>query len=241
MSEARGEPRTEAFRQANLIANSTIAFFQPIVEAGPAQYAVDDCFPGSATSGWIGAMRTVARTIEADLRQPTLLKRTVFVAARTMYDTHHLQGKITGSLPIIHAEWAASVVGFRMAMMRLGLWNSVLVLDHSEFSRTLQENGSTGTDHAYARDAFAFGGAVRGYRPGVSPGLNGIYPSILSATGTGTFDLVGGQAGGGSLAPGLSLEQYWDEPLRWFGADSNDLASVLPRRAEFGESVNLVV
>ena len=239
MAERRTETRTEAFRQANLVANASVAFFQPVVESSLGQYAVDQDFPGEPR-GWLSYMLTVARTIEADMRRPTLCNRTVFVAGRTGYDTHFSQGKLTGPLPLLHAEWAASVVCFRAAMIRLGLWNDVMLVDHSEFSRTLVENGSFGTDHAYSRDAFAFGGAVRGYRPGLSAGLYGTYPAVLSTTGTGTFDLVGGQIGGGSLSPGFSLEQYWEEPLRWFGADSNDLAEVLPRRGAFGASVDLL-
>ncbi|MBY0436797.1 MAG: DUF1501 domain-containing protein [Burkholderiales bacterium] len=240
MAETRTEPRVEAFRQANQLASASIAFFQPVVEAPDGTYAVDQDFPGHPKSGWTGTMRTIARTMEADIQSGALRNRTTFVATRTAYDTHFIQGKLTGALPTLHAEWAASVVSFRAALIRLGLWQNTLILDHSEFSRTLLENGSSGTDHAYARDAFAFGGAVRGYRPGTSTGLYGTYPSALSATGTGSSDLIGGQLGGGSLAPGLSLEQYWHEPLTWFGADSADIAAVMPRRAAFGSSVDLV-
>jgi uncharacterized protein (DUF1501 family) len=165
----------------------------------------------------------------------------MLIGSRAGYDTHTAQGKTAGRLATLHADWAASVVCFRDAMIRLGVWDNTLMIDHSEFGRTLRENGSFGTDHAYARDAFAFGGAVRGRGKDGSSGLFGQYPTVLSTSGTGTFDLVGGQAGGGALAPGISLEQYWDEPLRWFGADAADIADALPRRASFGESVNLIV
>jgi uncharacterized protein (DUF1501 family) len=241
MVEAQTEPRMEAFRKANLVANEGVAFLQPVVEGGTGAYAVDQSFPGSPTSGWQGTMRTFARAIEADLRQPTLRRRVMLIGSRAGYDTHTAQGKTAGRLATLHADWAASVVCFRDAMIRLGVWDNTLMIDHSEFGRTLRENGSFGTDHAYARDAFAFGGAVRGRGKDGSSGLFGQYPTVLSTSGTGTFDLVGGQAGGGALAPGISLEQYWDEPLRWFGADAADIADAMPRRASFGESVNLIV
>jgi uncharacterized protein (DUF1501 family) len=240
MAEQRSEPRVEAFRKANLVANAGVGFLQPVVEGGPGAYSVDQSFPGAPISGWRGTMRTFARVIEADLRRPTLRKRVVLIGSRSGYDTHTSQGKAAGKLAELHADWAAGVVCFRDAMIRLGVWSSTLMLDHSEFGRSLRENGSLGTDHAYARDAFAFGGAVRGKGRDGSTGLFGQYPTVLSVSGSGTFDLVGGQAGGGALAPGVSLEQYWDEPLRWFGADDADIADLLPRRASFGGSVNLI-
>jgi uncharacterized protein (DUF1501 family) len=240
MAEARSETRTEAFRQANLIATQSVNFLQPVIEGMSGSYAVDQDFPGNPTIGWQGIMRTFARAIEADARQPFLRTRTVFVGGVSGYDTHVAQGKLTGRLATLHSDWAASLASFRAAMLRLGEWNHTLVLDHSEFSRSLLENGSSGTDHAYARDAFAFGGMVRGFGRQGSSGLFGTYPAVLSAVGSGSFDLTGGEAAGGSLAPGISLEQYWDEPLRWFGADAADIAYVLPRRAAFGPSVDLV-
>lgn len=241
MSQPRTEPRAEAFRKATIDANESVAFFQPVIEGGDGAYAVDADFPGNPTTGWLGTMRTFARTIEADMRAPALRNRTVLVGAQSGYDTHHTQGKASGRLATLHADWAASVVCFKAAMVRLGMWNKVLMMDHSEFSRSLRENGLFGTDHAYARDAFAFGGSIRGRGRDGSSGLFGTYPAVLSATGTGSFDLIGGQAAGGSLAPGIALEQQWDEALRWFGADNADIADVLPRRSAYGNSVNLVI
>lgn len=240
MSETRTEARVEVFRKANLVANAGVAFLQPVIEGGVGTYSVDQSFPGQLVGGWRGVLRTYARVIEADLRRPTLRNRVILVASMNGYDTHSAQGKLTGRLPTLHADWATAVACFRDAMIRLGVWSSTLMLDHSEFGRLLRENGSAGTDHAYARDAFAFGGAVRGAGRSGSTGLFGQYPARLSTSGNGTFDLVGGQASGGALAPGISLEQYWDSPLRWFGADSNDVADALPRRTVFGPPVNVV-
>lgn len=240
MNEPRSEARVELFRKANLVANAGVAFLQPVIESGIGSFAVDQSFPGGLVGGWRGVLRTYARVIEADLRRPTLRSRVILVAAMNGYDTHSAQGKLAGRLPTLHADWATAVACFRDAMIRLGVWNSTLMLDHSEFGRSLRENGAYGTDHAYARDAFAFGGMVRGRGRDGSTGLFGSYPERLSTSGTGTFDLVGGQAGGGALAPGISLEQYWDGPLRWFGADDTDVADALPRRAAFGAATRLV-
>jgi len=236
MAEKRSEPRMEFFRQANLVANESVAFLQPVVEQPSGSYAVDADFPTGPRQGWPGTLWTFARTIERHLRQPALHTRTVFVGTRADYDTHSRQGKVTGSLPTLHSEWAIGVMSFRAAMIRLGVWNDVVMLDHSEFSRTLGENGSTGTDHAYARDAFAFGGAIRGRGKNGSTGLFGTYPTSISNNASGSHDLKYG-----SLTPGLSLEQYWEDVLRWFGADAQDIAVAMPRRNEYGPAVNLAV
>jgi uncharacterized protein (DUF1501 family) len=240
MTEARVEARIEAFRRMNLVANAGVQFLQPVIEGALGSFAVDQSFPGEWGGGWRGILRTYARVIEADLLRPTLRSRVMLVGSMSGYDTHSAQGKMSGRLPDLHADWAVGVACFRDAMVRLGVWNNTLMLDHSEFGRSLLQNGAVGTDHAYARDAFAFGGAVRGYGRDGSSGLFGQYPAVLSASGTGTNDLVGGQAGGGALAPGISLEQYWDAPLRWFGADASDVADALPRRSAFGAAVNLI-
>src|SRR5205823_4632792 len=48
----------------------------------------------------------------------------------------------------------------------------VTVLAFSEFGRTVQENGSAGTDHGTAGPVFLAG-------PGVKPGLTGATPKLL--------------------------------------------------------------
>lgn len=240
MARTRSEPRIEAYRQVHARANRSVEFFQPVIEQALGTYAVDQDFPDGATTGWRGTLRTFARAIESDMAHPTLRNRTIFVGAQSGYDTHHSQGKAAGRLAALHADWASAVASFRAAMIRLGCWEQTLLMDHSEFSRSFRENGSAGTDHAYAREAFAIGGAVRGRGRDRSTGLFGTYPAVLSATGTGSFDLVGGQAAAGALSPGISLEEYWEEALRWFGADDQDIADVMPRRASFGDEVNLL-
>lgn len=53
-----------------------------------------------------------------------------------------------------------------------GLLNDTLVLQFSEFSRRISENGSGGTDHGAAGLMMAIGGAVRG-------GLHGTAASLV--------------------------------------------------------------
>jgi uncharacterized protein (DUF1501 family) len=52
-----------------------------------------------------------------------------------------------------------------------GLLNDTLILQFSEFSRRISENGSGGTDHGAAGIMMAIGGAVRGGLYGTAPSL----------------------------------------------------------------------
>jgi uncharacterized protein (DUF1501 family) len=53
-----------------------------------------------------------------------------------------------------------------------GLLNDTLVLQFSEFSRRISENGSSGTDHGAAGLMMALGGGVRGGLYGTAASLN---------------------------------------------------------------------
>ncbi len=86
------------------------------------------------------------------------------------FDLHNTQGQIVGR----HAQllsWLA--YGFRSLRIVLSggaidtrnyasIWDKTVVVTLSEFGRTTQENGSTGSDHAAASCMFAMGGAVNG-------------------------------------------------------------------------------
>jgi hypothetical protein len=235
MIDPRGETRMDGFRRANLTMNAAVSFFQPLLAAPFGTFAVDADFGTIRPHGWQATMHTFARTIEADLRMPSLHRRTIFVGVRGGYDTHSNQGKLDGNLPRLHSDWAASVMAFRAAMYRLGVWNNVLMTDHSEFSRTFFTGGSEGTEHGYARDVFLLGGSVRGRGRMGSRGVFGSYPTALSVNGTGRKDMPGG-----ALVPGLSLEQYWERIIRWFGADDADVMAAMPRRPFFGPPVDLI-
>lgn len=51
---------------------------------------------------------------------------------------------------------------FIQNMQSLGMWNDVIILVISEFSRTIDENGNQGTDHGGATDCYVMGPSVNG-------------------------------------------------------------------------------
>jgi uncharacterized protein (DUF1501 family) len=240
---AQPETRRETFRNVAETMRQSVAFFQPVIENANGTSTIDADFTVGIGTGWQGIMRTFARAIQQRATGLGLPRRMIFIGNVSNYDTHFSQGKLSGPLPTLFADEAQALVDFREAMIRLSLWNDTLVTDWSEFSRTLLENGSAGTDHAWARTCKAMGGAVIPGHYGTPPTTYGIttYDSLgATVTAGGSHDVNGGELGGGSLAPAVSAEQYWGRILEWFGANSDDLTAALPRRASFGSPVALV-
>jgi len=108
------------------------------------------------------------------------------------WDTHNGQGQINGTQAEL-LSWLA--YGFRSLRVVLSgaatdprgyasIWDDTLVVTLSEFGRTTDENGSSGTDHAAASCQFVMGGTVNGgvyncdattWPAGVMYGVNGRY------------------------------------------------------------------
>jgi uncharacterized protein (DUF1501 family) len=247
-----GEPaevRDRISRNAYNTTREAATFYGPVVATakgtGGPLFAVDAPFPAfsGANQVWQGSFLSIARAIERRLTgggtpQPF---RTAFAVGWPDWDTHDAQGKLTGRLPDNHEDWARGVRGFRDAMVALGIWNDVLIVDMSEFARTLPENGGLGTDHAWSRSCFLFGGAVKGLGKSGSTGHYGDFPSSIGAFQNGSHDVHGGQIGLGSIKPLYSWEEHLDPALRWFGCTNDDIAEILPRRAVFGASPDYLV
>jgi uncharacterized protein (DUF1501 family) len=250
------EIRRSAFRDAAELLKDSMSMMTPIVEnaAGAGVGAiVDGAFsPNSVMTGWQGIMRSMARVIASSETGIGLPRRLVLVGNVNGYDTHINQGRLTGTLPNLFADEAAAIASFRTAILSLpggaAIWNSICITDTSEFSRTITENGSNGTDHAYARPYTAIGGAVTGGMYGTPPTAYGFTryntAGVLSGQPVGqpvgSHDINASLLGGGGLYPGISLEQYWDAILTWFGSDASDITAALPRRSEFGSSVAFI-
>lgn len=86
------------------------------------------------------------------------------------WDTHAQQGTERGPLANLFLSLDA---GLKTLKSSLGAnWNKTVVLVATEFGRTVQQNGTGGTDHGTASCALLLGGAVNGGRVyGEWPGL----------------------------------------------------------------------
>ncbi|MFA5121374.1 DUF1501 domain-containing protein [Zavarzinia sp.] len=86
------------------------------------------------------------------------------------WDTHSNQGAATGRIAGRLAELAAGLIALKAGLG--SHWSSTVVLAASEFGRTAQINGTSGTDHGTGSAGFALGGALAGAKVHANwPGL----------------------------------------------------------------------
>jgi uncharacterized protein (DUF1501 family) len=98
------------------------------------------------------------------------------------FDTHAGQGtNADGTYAGLMATLDGALSAFYQDLLNQGLLGDTLVLQFSEFSRRIDENGSRGTDHGAAGVMLAMGGAVRG-------GLYGSAPNLLPTSDNPTLE-----------------------------------------------------
>jgi uncharacterized protein (DUF1501 family) len=115
---------------------------------------------GAAKGGGIGRLKTIAETAGRMIAAPNGPRLAVLDAQG--WDTHAGEGAAEGQL-------AGRLGGLDQVLdaLRGGLgteWKHTAVLVCTEFGRTVQVNGTGGTDHGTGAAAFLLGGAVRGGR-----------------------------------------------------------------------------
>jgi uncharacterized protein (DUF1501 family) len=112
-------------------------------------------------------MRTIAQLMKSNVGVE------VAFAEMEGWDTHHNQGGENGQLANRLREWSDSIAAFRTDMGQGG--EDVVIVTMSEFGRTLQQNGTGGTDHGHANVMLVMGSPVQGGKvygkwPGLGPG-----------------------------------------------------------------------
>lgn len=102
-------------------------------------------------------LRQVSQIIKADIGLEV-----VSMDDLDAWDTHEAQGTLDGSL---NASFDTLARGLAAFYTDLGeLMDRVVVVVMSEFGRTIDENGSQGTDHGHGNAMFLMGGGVRGHK-----------------------------------------------------------------------------
>jgi uncharacterized protein (DUF1501 family) len=117
-------------------------------------------------NGFAQALRTVAGSIVRGIGTR------VFWVQTGGYDTHSGQGTNGGAYTTLMGTLNDGLFAFYNDLRNQGLLNDTLILQFSEFSRRISENGSAGTDHGAAGLMMAIGGGVRGGLHGTSASLN---------------------------------------------------------------------
>jgi uncharacterized protein (DUF1501 family) len=95
------------------------------------------------------------------------------------YDTHAGQGNAgAGTYANLMTTINDAMFSFYSDLRNQGLLNDTMLIQFSEFSRRVTENGSQGTDHGAAGIMLAMGGAVRGGLYGTAASLDPNSPTL---------------------------------------------------------------
>ena len=165
-------------------------------------------------TGFGNQLREVARLIR--VRSQMGPGRQVFFCSIGGFDTHASQD---GAHTTLLTQVSQGLSAFALATLSLGLANSVTTFTQSEFSRTMQSNG-TGTDHAWGAHQIVVGGAVRG----------GIYGQMPDFTLDGPSDASTDR---GVWIPTIASSQFGATLGKWFGANPGELAVAFPSLSQF--------
>ena len=85
-------------------------------------------------------------------------KRAIFYVTDGGYDTHD---SVDESLINNFSRINGAIDAFVKELKVLNLWESTVVVQFSEFARTLNPNTGDGSDHAWGGNHFMFGGSIK--------------------------------------------------------------------------------
>jgi uncharacterized protein (DUF1501 family) len=132
--------------------------------ASVAAYGGTVAYPNN---GLAAALRTVAGSIVRGTGTR------IYWVTTGGFDTHSNQGNNGGGgYAGLMGTVGDSLLAFYNDLRNQGLLNETMVIQFSEFSRRITENGSQGTDHGAAGVMLVMGGAVRGGIYGTAPSLD---------------------------------------------------------------------
>ena len=126
------------------------------------------------------------------------------------------------------SDFDQSIGSFFTALAEIGAQDQVMVITHSDFSRTLQPNNTGGTDHAWGNHHLMLGGGIAGGR------IAGTMPDMTLGT---SQDL----SGLGMWIPTQSVVQMTAGVAGWMGLNDAQIADVFPDLANFPSGATRLV
>ncbi len=184
--------------------------------------ANETIFPSSSIGG---SLKDVARYIGGGMPTST------YFLTQGGYDTHSeqyildsagrpLAGRHAGLL----GDLDSAIGAFTDELKRQGVWDRVVVMIYSEFSRKIIQNGNDGTDHGAAGSVFIAGGKAQS-------GLYGAYPSLAPD------DRILNQ----SMPMTTDFRRVYRTILeRWFSLSAADAANLLGIALEDHQSLDFL-
>lgn len=205
------DQRSHLFHQAWLNTMGRSIDMQQVLTTALKSSTVGTAFPNSDLGR---QLNTVAKLISA--RASIGLRRQVFFVSIGGFDTHgddqlQQQNRLFG-------EISQAVTAFHAATVEMGVGNNVTLFSASDFGRTFASNGQ-GSDHGWGSHQFVVGGAVKGGQ---------VIGSLPNHTLNGPDD-----TGAGRWIPTIGTDQMSANLMRWFGADTSVINTVLPRNTAF--------
>jgi uncharacterized protein (DUF1501 family) len=145
------------------------------------------------------------------------VNRQIFFAGVGNFDTHANQ---FGQQSLLLGQFSSAISAFYQATQELGIANQVTSFTMSDFSRALQPNSNSGSDHGWGSHHLVVGGAVKGAK------LYGTFPTLA---------LGGPDDSGlnGRWIPSTGSVQYAATLASWFGVSASQLSTIFPNLGGF--------
>jgi uncharacterized protein (DUF1501 family) len=200
----------------NAITSNAYKYATALSDAVQSVPSLQTVFP--ANNPLAAQLKQVAQLIQ--VRAALGVQRQIFFCGIGNFDTHSSQ---LNTQAVLLAEISQAVAAFYQATQELNVSQQVTTFTMSDFSRTLQPNSSSGSDHGWGSHHLVLGGAVKG------GSMYGTYP---------TLQLSGPDDSGsnGRWIPSTASVQYASTLAQWFGVQQTQLATVFPTLSAF--SVN---
>lgn len=181
---------------------------------------VSTTFPDSGTADQLKMVAKLMKT-----RESRGVVRDMFYVSQGGYDTHSdMQMNLVDKFTTLNAALEAFVA----EMKAQGLWESVTLVQFSEFARTLDPNTGDGSDHAWGANHFHIGGGLAGGK------VRGLYPDDFVQSPTNPIALSRGR-----MVPTYPWDAMWQGTAEWFGIEGAEMDIVLPMHKNFpGKTYN---
>ncbi len=187
--------------------------------------AIDAAFAtANATSGTANQLKMIAKLISG--RSALGNSRQIFFCSMGGFDTHQEQ---VGAHSSLMSDLATSLAGFNGAMESVGDKDNVMLMSHSDFTRTLTPNGTdlatAGSDHGWGGHQVVMGGPVDGGK------VFGSFPQLVVNGG------IDAGTTRGRWIPSTSVDQYAAVAGNWLGVP--DLSNVFPNLGRFDDPLSV--
>ncbi len=202
----------------NAISQNAARYASVLTQAVSSIAPLGTVFP--ANNPFATQLQQIAQLMQ--VRSSFGVNRQIFFAGVGNFDTHADQA---GQQSLLLAQASSAMSAFYQATQELGIANEVTTFTMSDFSRTLQPNSNSGSDHGWGSHHIVLGGAVRGAK------LYGTYPT-LALGGPDDFDV------NGRWIPSTGTVQYAATLASWFGVSAAQLNMIFPSLGAFS-SANL--